>query len=211
MTDWISPKIARVAGGGPARVMDLFAGCGGISLGFHAVGCKILSSVEVDLLSAQTHAQNFDDGHDPAAAQLHAQGRDITRTEPKELLRSQYSDHDPESLIDILVGGPPCQAFARVGRAKLREVAAHPRAFALDDRGDLYLRYLHYVRELHPLAIVMENVPDALNWGGHNIAEEVSEVLDELGFETRYTLLNSAGYGVPQTRERMFLIGYAGS
>ena len=54
----------------------------------------------------------------------------------------------------------------------------------------------------------MENVPDVLNHGGHNIAEERCEVLEEKGYITRYTLLNAAYYGVPQMRERMFLIGY---
>jgi DNA (cytosine-5)-methyltransferase 1 len=55
---------------------------------------------------------------------------------------------------------------------------------------------------------LMENVPDILNHGGHNLAEEVCEVLEEKGYATRYTLLNAAYYGVPQMRERMFLIGY---
>ena len=106
------------------------------------------------------------------------------------------------------MGGPPCQAFARVGRAKLREIDEHPRAFKHDARGNLYLRYLHYVQELKPLALLIENVPDMMNYGGHNIAEEVSEVLEGLGYVANYSLLNSAFYGVPQMRERMFLIAY---
>ena len=59
-----------------------------------------------------------------------------------------------------------------------------------------------------PLAVLMENVPDVLNHGGQNIAEETCEVLEEKGYACGYTLLNSAFYGVPQMRERMFLIGY---
>ena len=106
-------------------------------------------------------------------------------------------------------GGPPCQAFARVGRAKLREVAEHPEAFLRDPRGNLYLHYLQYVRRLKPLAILMENVPDVLNYGGHNIAEEMCDVLDGYGYTCGYTLLNSVHYGVPQMRERTFLLAYA--
>ena len=108
----------------------------------------------------------------------------------------------------MLVGGPPCQAFARVGRPKLREIVAHPQAFKRDLRARLYLEYLRYVSAFHPLAILMENVPDILNHGGRNVAEDICEVLEEKGYVARYSLLNTAVYGVPQMRERMFLIGY---
>ncbi len=78
----------------------------------------------------------------------------------------------PGEAIDVIIGGPPCQAFARVGRAKLREVQDHPTAFKQDPRGNLYLRYLDYVQRLQPVAILMEKVPDLINYGGHNIGEE---------------------------------------
>ncbi len=107
-----------------------------------------------------------------------------------------------------MVGGPPCQAFARVGRSKLREIDAHPQAFKYDPRAKLYLEYLRYVEAFQPVAILIENVPDVLNHGGQNIAEEISEALEEKGYHARYTLLNAAFYGVPQMRERMFLIAY---
>ena len=201
-------KVARLANGNPPRVMDVFSGCGGLSLGFAAAGAQVVSAVEFDDLASLTHATNFHGNLNGAAFDAHSRPRDIVQTEPERLMGEQYPASTAVEMVDILVGGPPCQAFARVGRAKLREVDEHPQAFALDPRGNLYLRYLQYVRELKPLAILMENVPDALNWGGHNIAEEVCEVLDGLGYNTRYTLLNSALYGVPQTRERMLLIAY---
>ena len=108
----------------------------------------------------------------------------------------------------MIVGGPPCQAFARVGRPKLREIDAHPQAFRHDPRARLYQEYLRYVEAFQPLAVLMENVPDVLNHGGQNIAEEICEVLEEKGYVCGYTLLNAAFYGVPQMRERMFLIAY---
>ncbi len=83
-----------------------------------------------------------------------------------------------------------------------------PKLFKHDPRAKLYLKYLEYVEAFKPLAILMENVPDALNHGGQNIAEETCEVLEQKGYVARYTLLNAAFYGVPQMRERMFLIGY---
>jgi DNA (cytosine-5)-methyltransferase 1 len=107
-----------------------------------------------------------------------------------------------------VVGGPPCQAFARVGRSKLREIDEHPEAFIHDPRAQLYKRYLEYVDAFQPLAVMMENVPDILNHGGQNIAEETCEVLESKGYVCSYTLLNAAFYGVPQMRERMFLIAY---
>ncbi|HJW28864.1 MAG TPA: DNA cytosine methyltransferase, partial [Saprospiraceae bacterium] len=79
-------------------------------------------------------------------------------------------------------------------------------AFRHDPRSRLYIDYLDYVEACAPLAVVMENVPDMLNHGGHNIAGEVCEVLSSRNYVCGYTLLNAAFYGVPQMRERMFLI-----
>lgn len=201
-------KLERILRGGVPRVLDLFAGCGGLSLGFHSVGFEITGAVEIDPIAARSHALNFYKSESDRQ-ELHAQGRDITVTEPDKFVETLGIGSEPANCIDVVIGGPPCQAFARVGRAKLREVAEHPEAFKLDARGNLYLRYLAYVSALQPLAILMENVPDVLNYGGHNIAQEMCEVLEEMGYTCGYTLLNAAYYGVPQMRERMFLIAYA--
>ncbi|OAI53857.1 cytosine methyltransferase [Betaproteobacteria bacterium SCGC AG-212-J23] len=208
MNKTIRQKIARLEAGGRPRLVDLFAGCGGISLGFHRAGFELVGAVEFDPHAAQSHALNFSREAPKHIRDIHARARDITSTEPADFLREHGHQEPPERVVDVIVGGPPCQAFARVGRAKLREVLEHPRAFKLDPRSNLYLRYLHYVRELQPLALLMENVPDVLNYGGHNIAEEICETLADLGYECRYTLLNSVFYGVPEMRERMFLIAY---
>src|SRR6185437_6162748 len=76
-------------------------------------------------------------------------------------------------------------------------------------RANLYLRVVKYVDAFQPLAIVMENVPDIMNFGGHNISEEICETLERKGYVAKYTLLNSAYYGVPQMRERMFLVAFS--
>lgn len=160
-------------------------------------------------MAARSHAENFHKTAPLGLFEAHARSRDLTRTEPAQVLQELQPDVPAIWGVDIIAGGPPCQAFARVGRAKLREVAEHPEAFRQDPRGNLYLRYVTYVRELKPLALLMENVPDVINYGGHNIPQEVCELLDTLGYVARYTLLNSAFYGVPQMRERMFLLAYA--
>jgi DNA (cytosine-5)-methyltransferase 1 len=200
----IEAKIKRLRAGHAPRTLDLFAGCGGLSLGFHAAGFKVSAAVEIDPLAARSHARNF--FHDVSGP--HAQPIDVTTVTPKDLAAHFELGKNVADCIDVIVGGPPCQAFARVGRPKLREVHEHPRAFKNDARGNLYLRYLHYVEEMQPLALLIENVPDMMNYGGHNIAEEVCEVLEDRGYIAQYSLLNSAYYGVPQMRERMFLIAY---
>lgn len=160
--------------------------------------------MEFDPLAAASHGLNFF-GEKGGA---HSNARDVS-VSPFAFARD-LGISDPSSAVDVLVGGPPCQAFARVGRAKLREVADHPEAFKLDDRAQLYLNFLAYIEAFQPLAVVMENVPDVLNFGGINIPEEVCDVLESRGYKCSYTLLNSAHYGVPQMRERMFLVALAG-
>ena len=205
MSRWqsaIRHKLARLAAGGSPRVLDLFAGCGGLSLGFEAAGFDVAGAVENDPLAAQSHGLNFHLGEP-----RHALARDIVHTKPSVLAR-ELKLGPVATSIDVVVGGPPCQAFARVGRSKLREVAAHPQAFKHDVRAELYIHYLQYVDAFKPLALLMENVPDVLNHGGHNIAEDICDVLEDRGYVVRYTLLNSVHYGVPQMRERMFLVGF---
>lgn len=204
----IQLKLERIRSGKAPQVLDLFAGCGGITAGFHAAGFASIGAVELDAPAAGSHARNFFYSLPERLRAAHASARDITKIEPGDLLRELGYNGDLESVVDVIVGGPPCQAFARVGRAKLREVAEHPEAYLQDPRGNLYLRYLHYVKELRPVALLMENVPDVLNYGGHNIAEEVCDVLESLGYEARYTILNAVYYGVPEMRERMFLLAY---
>jgi DNA (cytosine-5)-methyltransferase 1 len=200
-------KIRRIMDGGRPRVLDLFAGCGGLSLGFHRAGFDIIGALEIDPLAAASHRLNF---HRPFEdVEPEALAKDITKIEPNELVGEFEGKSTVDDSVDVIVGGPPCQAFARVGRAKLREVQDHPSAFKQDPRGNLYLRYLAYVKRLQPVAILMENVPDVINYGGHNIPEETGEVLKEMGYVCRYTLLNSVFYGVPQMRERMFLVAVA--
>ncbi|SHH57229.1 DNA (cytosine-5)-methyltransferase 1 [Sporobacter termitidis DSM 10068] len=205
MSQITANKIVRIRNGGRPRVLDLFAGCGGISLGFQAAGFTISAAVEIDPFATASHALNFFDESEFAH---HSMPIDITQTEP-DMLAQMLNLGQTDSAIDIIVGGPPCQAFARVGRAKLREIDAHPEAYIHDPRGNLYLRYLAYVRAFKPIALLMENVPDMLNYGGHNIAEEVSDSLADLGYICHYTLLNAAHYGVPEMRERMFLVAFA--
>jgi DNA (cytosine-5)-methyltransferase 1 len=196
-------RLHRLAGGAAPRVLDMFSGAGGISLGFQRSGFKIEGALEIDALAALTHATNFHPGH----IALHARPRDMTRVEPDELI-GELGLGPADRAIDVLVGGPPCQAYARVGRAKLREVYEHPQAYRVDPRGNLFLRYLTYVKALRPLSLLMENVPDILHYDHHNVIAEMVEALDALGYDARYSLINSAFHGCPQMRDRVFLVAY---
>ena len=205
----IDKKIARLASAPQARprVLDLFAGCGGLSFGFHSAGYEIRAAMEVDELSALSHAINFFRGFSESIIDLHSRPRDVAATEPEELSQ-ELCLGSPAEAFDVIIGGPPCQAYARIGRAKLREIAEHPRAFKIDPRANLYLRYLHYVDRLKPVALLLENVPDILNFGGHNVMQEIAEALDGMGYDAAYSLINSAHHGVPQMRDRVYMIAF---
>jgi DNA (cytosine-5)-methyltransferase 1 len=207
-------KLRRIQAGSSPRVMDLFAGCGGITLGFTSAGFDLVASVEIEPHAAASHGVNFANrcvnGDHPAQ---HIP-RDITKDTPDSIFRDLGLSGRVDNQVDVLVGGPPCQAFARVGRAKLRE-QAHRReeetadyAFLVDGRVNLWERYVEYVRATKPVALLMENVPDILNHGQKNVAELVAKSLTKEGYEVRYTLLNASWYGTPQTRERMILAGF---
>jgi DNA (cytosine-5)-methyltransferase 1 len=213
-TTLIADKLRRIQAGHPPRYMDLFAGCGGISLGFLTAGFQPVASVEIDPHAAQSHGANFGPWSIGGDQQAHHVARDITKEDPATIFAELGIYGPVDDQVDVLVGGPPCQAFARVGRAKLRE-QAHRRleetadqAFLVDGRVNLWQRYVQYIRMTKPVALLMENVPDILNHGGKNIAEMVAKSLSDEGYEVAYTLLNASWYGVPQTRERMILIGF---
>jgi len=206
-------KINRLRKGDTPRVLDLFSGCGGLSLGFKTAGFEILGAAEIDKDAASTHGVNFFRNETAEVQEHHSIPRDV-HDEPENLFSDLKLKNKSDRIVDVLVGGPPCQAFARIGRAKLRSEAHKKQsdyaddAFLQDERADLVWQYLRIVRELKPISILIENVPDVLNYGGQNVAELVCDELANLGYTTGYTLLNSAFYGVPQTRERMFLLAH---
>lgn len=197
----ISAKCERLVGGASPRVLDLFAGCGGFSLGFRAAGYEIVAGVENDPDAVASYAGNLHQG-----IQGHARPRDVTLTTP-DALCGELDLGPPRLAVDVIIAGPPCQAFARVGRAKLRALVDDPHAFLNDPRAGLHEHWLGWVAALKPLAIVIENVPDILNLRGWNLADDLAAELEALGFVCRYTLLNAVHYGVPQTRQRMILVG----
>ena len=187
------------------KTADLFAGCGGLSLGFHRAGFKCVSAVEIDDHARASHALNFERLVGPGQYAGHS---DVTAISPKEAVSHLTDLFTPaDQAVDVIVGGPPCQAFSRLGRARLWELSGKKNGHAHDDRATMYEHYLEYVAQLKPLAFVMENVREIGKFVGRNVAEEIALTAEDLGYEVRYTLLNAVWFGVPQLRERAFIIG----
>lgn len=167
--------------------VDLFAGAGGMTLGFEQAGFDVLAAVELDPIHCATHEFNF-----PFWSVLCQSVEKITGEEIRN--RSAIGNQE----IDVVFGGPPCQGFSIIGRR------------ALDDRRNaLVFHFLRLVLELKPKFFVMENVP-GLTLGKHQkFLLEIIEEFSSQGYEVEadYRVLNAVNYGVPQDRARLFLLG----
>jgi DNA (cytosine-5)-methyltransferase 1 len=187
-------------------VIDLFSGAGGMSLGFHAAGCRILAGIDEDDVANASFLENFTRLQRGAPPFVPPPGEG-------DLLEFDLEAIPGAKDVDILIGGPPCQGFSRIGRAKLdslQETGYREEGFEDDPRNELYKVFLTAVLLWRPRAFVMENVPGMLSIRGQNVADEVGGDLAESGYRVGYAVLNSAWYGVPQFRERLFFVGLRG-
>ena len=181
-------------------VLDLFAGAGGMSLGFHAAGYRILAAVERDESAGRTFEKNFGTlQSDSPPLVLSGDRGDLERISPADMIPDN-------SRPDVLIGGPPCQGFSRIGRGKLNSLSEE--GFEGDSRNVLYRRFLGAIEHWRPRAVVMENVPGMLSVRGVNVADLICDEISALGYRTGYAILNSVWYGVPQFRERLFFIAF---
>lgn len=167
--------------------VDLFAGAGGLSLGFEQAGFDVVAAVEYDPVHAATHHFNF-----PQTAIL---PRSVVGLRAQEI-RAVSGTEDRE--IDVVFGGPPCQGFSLIGQ----------RAFD-DPRNRLVEEYLRLVVDLEAKYFVFENVK-GLTVGEHQrFLEELVEEFKRSGYNVRlpWRILNARNYNVPQDRERLFILG----
>ncbi|AMV40492.1 Modification methylase BspRI [Planctomyces sp. SH-PL62] len=174
-----------------------------MSLGFQAAGCRILAGIDEDDSANATFLENF--------TRLQPEAPPVVPSPGEGDLHSYDLDGIPGvENVDIVIGGPPCQGFSRIGRAKLdslRDEGQREEGFEEDPRNELYKIFLSAVRRWKPKAFVMENVPGMLSIGGQNVAEEIGADLAESGYRVGYAVLNAVWYGVPQFRERLFFTG----
>lgn len=171
-------------------VIDLFSGCGGLSLGFRQANFDVIRAVEFDPGIANTYIANH-----PETDMIVDDIRNIDNT-------GVFQEGD----ADVIIGGPPCQGFSMAG-ARIRG------GFIDDPRNYLFRHYFNVVRTVRPTVFVMENVKGITTMQGGRIFEEIlrtfsnPELLDGRPYHLHYRLVRAALFGIPQKRERMILIG----
>lgn len=178
------------------KVIDLFSGCGGLALGFEKAGFDIVAGIELMPEACKTISYNLSWRY--GKEETHICG-DITEIEG-DIFKEKIGNEGC-----IIIGGPPCQAYSMAGRGKLRSLG-EDRINTKDSRGFLYQDFLRFVFAMDARAVIMENVPESTNFGGMNIPEIVCKELSEKGYNAYWTILNSADFGAPQVRERVFVI-----
>lgn len=170
-------------------VFDLFAGAGGFGLGFEQAGFEVPLSLEMDSWACDTLRQNH---HEMT----------IIQTDIRNFANPQVIKAVSKIRPDIIIGGPPCQGFSIAGPAQ-KDIK--------DPRNSLFKDFAGWIKVLEPKSFVMENVKGLLsrkNSDGENIVEIMKRTFADLGYFVEVWTLNSAEYGVPQMRERIFIVGH---
>ncbi len=171
------------------RVLDLFSGCGGLSLGLHwasnAAGDAFETVAAVDIWEAACKTYEINFGISP-----HVEGVS------KELVQEIV---DAQGPIDLIVGGPPCQGFSTSGKRSLD-----------DPRNKLVFEYLEAIRIAQPKAFLMENVVGFTTFQDGQLLSEVRTRAGELGYEVKAAIVQASLAGVPQRRRRFILVGIRG-
>lgn len=177
------------------KVISLFSGAGGMDIGFTRAGFDISVAVEADSACCETLAVN-----NPGLAIINEKIQDV----PTDRIMETAGMAPLEAAL--VIGGPPCQSFSLAGKRK----------GTADERGQMIFEFARVVREALPVAFVLENVKGLINWNKGQAVQELMQLLQEpvvyKGKTYRYKVaepqvLDAADYGVPQHRERLFLVG----
>lgn len=171
------------------KCLSLFAGIGGFEVGMAPIGFKFTNTLEWDEKCCETLNSN---------KELTGAEEDIIR--PIDITKMAPADFSDEK-VDYIVGGPPCQSFSAAGRR------AGGVAGTSDTRGTLFWYYCQYVKHFQPKAFVFENVRGILSSKKGEDFKIICASFEEVGYRLFWRILNAADYGVPQRRERVFLVG----
>ncbi|MFE5430608.1 DNA cytosine methyltransferase [Peribacillus simplex] len=210
--------------------IDLFAGAGGLSEGFVRQGFNPIAHIEMNKYAATTLKTRAAFHYLKNEGQLSIYHRylrkeinreDLYKSVPSEILSNiinkEISDESIEEIfqiiddnlsnrentnVDVLVGGPPCQAYSLVGRARDPYNKEH------DPRNYLYKQYVKFLDKYKPKLFVFENVPGILTAGKGKLFDDVQRIMDESGYEIKPKLLDASHFGVLQKRRRVILIGW---
>ena len=168
--------------------IDLCAGIGGFRLGLEQAGHKCVGFCEFDKFALKSYKAIHD-------TEGEWEGHDITKITDDDIRKLAA-----ERTVDIICGGFPCQAFSVAGKRK---------GFS-DTRGTIFFDICRFIRIIHPRFVVCENVKGLLSHENGRTFGIILQTLAELGYSVEWQILNSKDYGVPQNRERVFLVGHLG-
>jgi len=168
------------------KIVDLFAGVGGLSYGFaYDDAFEIVAANEILPNMAKAYQLNH-----PSVKVYNKDVKDFGISDLEKDFGIRSGD------IDLVVGGPPCQAYSTVGKRLVD-----------DPRGKLFQEYYRVLKELSPKAFIFENVKGLLSLQKGELMKNILELFSSLGYFIKYEILNAADYGVPQVRERVIIIG----
>lgn len=167
------------------RFLDLFAGIGGFRLGLEQAGHKCIGFCEIDKFARKSYKVIHD-------TEGEVEFHDITQVSNEQWASLKGS-------VDIICGGFPCQAFSIAGRRK---------GFLDETRGTLFFEIARAAEQIKPRTLFLENVRGILSHDAGNTFRIILSTLDELGYNVEWQLLNSKNFGVPQNRDRVFIIGH---
>lgn len=165
------------------NVLDLFCGCGGLSLGFEEAGYNVLLGIDIWEDALKTYAYNHKHSKTLCADMSTLRGEDV-----KDIIG--------DNSVDVIIGGPPCQGFSIAGKRIVN-----------DDRNKLYKGFVRMVEYFKPKAFVMENVPNILSIGDGAVRETIINDFKSLGYTVETKVLTASDYGVPQNRRRAVFVG----
>tara|TARA_X000001036_G_scaffold430154_1_gene462414 strand:- start:32 stop:1126 length:1095 start_codon:yes stop_codon:yes gene_type:complete len=164
------------------NVVDLFCGAGGFSLGLKDTNRfnSILAN-DIDMDMCEAYSLNFPK----------------TKILSKSISDIDFFSINKKNTIDVVIGGPPCQAYSLSGKRHID-----------DPRANLFLEYFRAIEVIRPHIFVYENVKGLFSYKKGNIFHQLQETFKKIGYELSINLVNALNYGVPQSRERIFIIGY---
>jgi DNA (cytosine-5)-methyltransferase 1 len=168
------------------KVIDLFCGVGGLSYGFaHDDNFEIVAANEILPSMAKAYSLNH-----PTVKVYTEDIKDFNVEKVKKDLNTKVTE------VDIIVGGPPCQAYSTVGKRLIN-----------DPRGKLFQEYYRVLKEFNPKLFLFENVKGLLSMQDGELLRTIISLFESLGYRVRYKLLNAVNFGAPQIRERVIIIG----
>ncbi|MDU1230851.1 MAG: DNA cytosine methyltransferase [Clostridium sp.] len=167
------------------NVIDLFCGCGGLSLGFKLAGYNIVGGVDLNKDAIETFNYNFNNAKGICC--------DLLEMGTDEIIK-KFGDL---KNIDVIIGGPPCQGFSSANRHKKEEE---------DDRNKLFFEFVKFVDLAEPKAIVIENVRGIVTSNNGYAKNRIYEIFEQRGYKVSHKILDASEYGVPQKRLRNFFV-----